>query len=521
MKSEKSMVWDLFCTNGNIRTLDKASPNANWMLIHNECIIMLGTSPAPEFLAKRILDLKNKTVVPGFIDSHTHLSAFGIARKFWVDLGDVHSNIEAVEKIQEKSLSVTTKEWIVAYNWDESNWEGRLPITMQLLDKISPENPVYTIRVCGHLIVINSAAKRYLSNILENLPPEVRKGTNKGILKDIEIDKELYYPKSSKRILGIEAGCLEAARLGITTAHDFAPKLIIPFYFQAEKNERLLIRICLHYPPDFLSSLSKIGINSTFGSNKLRLGGVKLYYDGSIGARTALLSEPYMDAPEETGITLTSLNDISNYFKKAIESNIQPIIHVIGDQAIDDVLNELGKYKDDLSRLRARLEHVEMATEAHMDKSVRLGLIFSMQPNFCKWGLPGGLYEQRLGTKRLENMNAFASVHNKGINYTFGSDCMPLNPLLGIHFAVNHPVKKHRISVEEAFHAYSSSGAFCEFQENEKGTLSKNKLADFVILSQDPWENIERISDIEVELTVVGGKIIYNNPNGSFRLANK
>jgi len=284
---------------------------------------------------------------------------------------------------------------------------------------------------------------------------------------------------------------------------------LLPYYFKVEKMGLLKVRVCVNVPPALLPAIKSIGITSSYGSSMLRIGGVKLFYDGSIGARTALISDDYDDKSGERGLVVTSEAEIANYLDKAVESQIQPIIHAIGDKAIDSVLQEFAARKDKISGLRPRIEHAEMANESHMEKARQLNVIFSMQPNFCRWAHSNGLYETRLGKTRARRMNAFSSVIRKGVRLVFGSDCMPLGPLFGLHFAVNHPEKTSSLNIEDAIRSYTVVGSYSEFQEREKGTLSEGKLADFVVLSEDPWSNSNCINKIQVEMTVVGGEVVF------------
>lgn len=509
----KENYWDSLYFNGDIHTLDKKMPRATWMVVHGKRISKFGNNSIPDILVRRKLDLQGKTLIPGFIDCHTHLFANGIALSFWVDLRKAKTRLEAAESIRKKASGLPNGDWIVAYYWDESQWDEPVLLNREILDKACPSHPVYAIRVDGHLVAVNSKALQLLDEQLSELTEEEKAEASQGLLRDIEIDRKQFFPPPSEILKGIETGCLVAAQLGITTAHDMVSEELFRYYFKAEKKGLLSIRICANFPPAVLPAVEKIGINSSYGSNKLRIGGLKLFYDGSIGARTALVSEDYSDMPGERGLIITSPQEFNSYLDKAIEAGIQPVVHAIGDKAISDVLKEIAANEERIVKFRPRMEHVEMIKDSHMDEAARLKVIFSMQPNFNRWAFPGGLYEARLGEKRTQQMNSFSKVLQKKVRLAFGSDGMPLGPLLGVHLAVNHPVKEFSISVEEAIRSYTSEGAYCEFQEHEKGTLSAGKLADFVVLSSNPWENPEKINEITVELTIVGGEIIYQHPD--------
>ncbi|MFX0114609.1 MAG: amidohydrolase [Candidatus Hodarchaeota archaeon] len=517
-ESDNDINWDLLCFNGLIHTLDDNLPKATWMLIHEGRIARLGEDPTPDISVRQSLDLQGKTVVPGFIDSHTHLASHGIAQTFWVNLGEAKSQGEIEKRLRKKALELQEDEWLVAYNWDESQWEAPILLNREILDRACPSHPVFAIREDGHFVAVNSKALELLAEPLSKLKGEERAEASQGRLRDIDIDRKLFYPDPSKILKGIEAGCDLAAQLGITSANDMISAELLRYYFKAEKKGLLKIRIHLNVPPTVLSAVETIGIASGFGSDKLRIGGLKLFYDGSIGAQTALVSEDFTDMPGEKGIIYTPSEEFTKYLDKAIKRRIQPVVHAIGDQAIENVLNEYAARRESIAALRPRIEHVEMVTDSQMAKAAELNVIFSMQPNFCKWAFPGGLYETRLGKKRTRQMNAFSKVVENKVRLAFGSDGMPLGPLLGLHYAVNHPVKESSLSVDDAIRSYTIEGAYCEFQEHEKGTLSEGKLADFVVLSGNPWETPDKIKEMKVEMTAVGGEIAYKEVNTALNL---
>jgi predicted amidohydrolase YtcJ len=159
--------------------------------------------------------------------------------------------------------------------------------------------------------------------------------------------------------------------------------------------------------------------------------------------------------------------------------------------------------------MRNRIEHAELITEEQIKRAQELGLILSMQPNFAgQWGYPGGMYETRLG-ERYRNNNPFRQILDAGVVVAFGSDCMPLGPLYGIHCAVNHPNPECRMTPEEALRCYTISGAYASFEENVKGSIEVGKLADLVVLSESPLEaSPDTIKDIRVEITMVGGEVV-------------
>ncbi|MFB6197355.1 MAG: amidohydrolase family protein, partial [Halobacteriaceae archaeon] len=159
---------------------------------------------------------------------------------------------------------------------------------------------------------------------------------------------------------------------------------------------------------------------------------------------------------------------------------------------------------------RHRVEHVELATDAQIERFHEAGIVPSMQPNFLKWAREDGLYEERLGTARTRQTNRFPAHLEGGAPLAFGSDCMPMNPLYGIHEVVNAPTPRQRLDVTSALRAYTAGAAYAGFDEDRFGTIEPGKRGDLVVLDRSPWEHSDEIDDIDVQLTIVDGTIVYD-----------
>jgi len=197
---------------------------------------------------------------------------------------------------------------------------------------------------------------------------------------------------------------------------------------------------------------------------------------------------------------------------EANEADIQLAIHAIGDRGIDAVIKSVASALEKHPRKehRHRIEHLELPSNQHLLRMHRLRMVASMQPNFIgEWGGTDGMYVARLGKKRASRSNPLRDVLKSKVRLAFGSDCMPLSPLYGIHSAVNAPYPSQRISIFEAVAAYTRDAAFASFEEHLKGTLSEGKLADFIVLSRNPFENTRNISDNTVLKTIIGGNVVF------------
>ncbi|HYS70999.1 MAG TPA: amidohydrolase family protein, partial [Thermoplasmata archaeon] len=241
---------------------------------------------------------------------------------------------------------------------------------------------------------------------------------------------------------------------------------------------------------------------------------IKVFADGSFGARTAALFDPYDDEPRGTGRLVHSPKELAAVLARAHGAGFQLAVHAIGDRAIDVVVEAYARVLDGEPREdhRHRIEHVELPSPEALDRMKELGLVASMQPNFvARWSGAGGLYERRLGRDRLERNNPFREVLARRIPLVFGSDGMPYGPLYGTIGAVGAPFGAQRIPALEALRCYTASGAFASFEEGTKGALAAGRLADFVVLSGDPRRG-QALRGLAVEATVVAGRRVYRRP---------
>jgi predicted amidohydrolase YtcJ len=465
--------------------------------------------------AKRVIDLAGKTVIPGFVDAHTHLTVSGIKSRH-VQLDKVRS-IKGIQKELKQALNRYSKDqWVLGFSWDESNWKVKRYVTGKDLDEVSTEHRIGVFRVDGHLVSVNSRGLQILNVDLNQKGVEKdKKGKPTGVLKDIKELNDCFQPSPEEIHQGIIAGNQMANKLGITAAVDNIRTGHARHIREAERLNELTARMVINVPSEQIDHMIGLGLTSGMGSPMVRIGGVKSFIDGSIGASTAATSEPYTDSKYNKGMLLMSQHEFSKLAKKAVENDIQTVTHAIGDEAIELVLSAfetLGNMAT-IRRQRHRIEHAEMITPEQIRRAAALGLILSMQPNFVgEWQMKGGLYHDRLGKERTERMNLFRTALDNGARICFGSDGMPYGPLYGIWCAVNHPSPQGRITVEEAIRCYTMESAYASFMENNVGSLTEGKRADFVVLSDNILEApLDSIRDIKIEWTIVGGQVEYSS----------
>jgi len=393
---------------------------------------------------------------------------------------------------------------VVGQGWDESSWQKRRYVCRDDLDRITPHSPIIAVRIDMHLLAANTEAlARIPSDVDQRLVDTatgiVREEAAFGFLRAIK-------PDSQTQVEALHAAVAAAHRLGITSVHTMIPPQRIRLYMH--ERGRLSVRVTLCPEVPCLDSLETLGIESGFGDEWLRLGGVKLFADGSIGAGNAAVGKPYTDSGECGELNYTD-EALTAFVRRCEQAGLQTVIHAIGDRAIEQVLNAhsaVGSSSD----LRHRIEHFELPTKAQIERTQHLHLHISMQPNFVgNWSGGGKMYIDRLGEERDRQVDPHHLVLDAGLPLAFGSDCMPMSPLYGLHWAVNAPHRNQRVSVKEAVGCYTENGATLSFEEGFKGKLDPGMLADLVVLNQDPRQVPETLADLKVDLTIVGGELVY------------
>ncbi len=513
---------DLLIKNGNILTMDKNQPEAEAIAVSNGIILAVGKNT--EILkkypkAKEVVDLKGKFLCPGFNDAHTHL--LGIGAKFQdVMLDKVISVKEALEKLRERVKTTAKGKWVFGERWDESNWVEKRYLTLSELDKIAPENPCFIRRVCGHLAAVNSLALEELGIAKDDPDLDLVSETKEplGIITVKIMERIGDSPKLKKTQVDFDnaviVACDNANSLGITSVTDNLSVRAVKSYIKFWKKNELTVRVNMNIPLSKFDQYIETGLKTGYGNKILKFGGVKIFTDGSLGARTASLNEAYFDDSTTKGKFYIEKDIFAQAIRKAVENDWQTATHAIGDAAIELILDTFESIGNDelVAQGRHRIEHAEYLLDDHIRRVKKLGLILSMQPNFPgRWGRPGQLYEIRLGSERYKLLNNFKKIQKSYTKICFGSDNMPMSPLFGIWSVVTHPIDDIRITVEEAIYYFTLGAAFASFEDEIKGSLESGKLADFVVLDKDILNiNLDVIKDVQVLMTFFNGKKVYD-----------
>ena len=538
LSAQSKPVADLIITNAKIWTVDKAHPTAQAVAVLGDRIIAVGSNADVDVLRghdTKVINAGGKLVLPGFNDAHVHFVSGGLQLES-VQLNDATSKQEFVRRIAEQARKTPKGEWIQGGDWDETKWNPLSLPTKELIDPVTPDNPVFVSRYDGHSALANSAALR-LAGVTSQTPDPpggviVRdpQGNPTGDLKDAATDlvfKVIPALSHEQRLRAVRRALEYAASLGVTSVQNMDPDYAdIAAYAELLQNGELTTRIYAAPLIDQVDDQVKIGIRHAFGGPFLRIGAVKGFADGSLGSRTAYFFEPFSDEPGNHGLLGEGMQPLSlmrDRMMKADAAGLQICTHAIGDQAISIVLDlytYVAKAHGEMDR-RFRIEHAQHMAAKDFDRFAQLNVIASVQPYHAiddgRWA------EGYIGHDRASRTYAFRTFLNHGVHLAFGTDwdVAPLNPIFTIYAAVTRATldgknpngwfPEQKLTVVEAVEAYTMGSAYAEFQEKVKGSITPGKLADMVVLSDDIFSvDPAKIRDVKVLKTIVGGKVVWD-----------
>lgn len=520
--------------NGKIYTVNKNQPIAEAVVVSGNKIIFTGSgSEAKKFIdgETEIIDLHGRLMLPGFIDGHTHFISGGFYL-LGLDLRHATSTGE-FKKLLKDYVSTHKGKWITGGSWDHEGWEIKDTPVKEMIDPFTQDTPVFIERLDKHMALANSLALK-LAGITKDTPDPVGgailknpvTGEPTGILKDNAMP--LVYsiiPEQAKEETdeAALAALDEAKRNGVTGIHDITYKNDLLAYQRLDKEGKLSCRVYTRLPIADYANLVRSGIECNFGSSKIKLGSLKAFSDGSLGAGTAWFFDNY-EGEKSSGLPTDIVIDgrLEKWALEADKNKLQLSIHAIGDKAngyLLDLLEKITAANPSWDR-RFRIEHAQHIRKQDIQRFAKLKAIASIQPYHL--ADDGVWAEKKIGKERLKEAYPYKSLLDAGVILSLGSDwtVAPLNPLLGIYAAVTrctvdgkNPdgwIPEQKISVEEAIKGYTINNAYASFEEDIKGSIEPGKLADFVvldndILSIDPTE----IKNVNADITVFDGKIIY------------
>ena len=533
----------LMLVHGHVWTENPAQPETEAIAIDGNRILLAGTSVEVLRLAgpfTRVIELHGRRVVPGFNDAHVHFvpGGQGLAS---VQLRDAASQAEFRQRFASFARTQSDGAWIVNGEWDHERWTPALLPTHQLIDEVTPHNPVFVERIDGHMGLANALAMklagvdRSTADVAGGVIVRDADGNPTGIFKDaaMTLINRVIPPLSLQETeTAILAAQREAARNGVTSVQEMANDTNDtggPDRLRAmqalEREGRLTVRISENLRLLDWKYLAGSGVQAGFSDGLIQIGGLKAFADGGLGASTAWLFAPYDDAPNTSGLASDELQNPTQMYadiKSADQAGLQIIIHAIGDRANRTILDFYQRVEQENGRRdrRLRIEHAQHLTAVDVPRFAQLHVIASMQPYHA---IDDGRWAQkRLGAERIHYAYDFRSLLDSGATLAFGSDwpVAPLEPLMGIYAAVtrrtldnrnpNGWIPEQKISVAEAVHAYTVGSAYAQFGEKSKGSLEPGKLADLAVLSQDIFHiDPVQIENTHVDLTIFDGRVIY------------
>ncbi len=477
-----------------------------------------------------VVELAGRMVVPGFIDSHTHFIPGGFQLSS-VDLRNAPTPEEFARRIGDFATTLPPGSWITGGDWDHEMWGGELP-RREWIDALTPEHPVLVSRLDGHMALANSLALE-LGGVTASTPVpaggemvlDPGTGEPTGILKDEAMGLVgRAIPSSTEEELdrALDAAIAHALSKGVTQTHHMGTWSDLETFRRAARDGGLRMRIYGVVPMATWERLRDFVAENGRGDDRLWWGGLKGFVDGSLGSTTAWFYDPYADDPSTSGLLTTDTASLRTWALAGDEEGLQLIVHAIGDQANDWILDLYASAVEAHGPRdrRFRIEHAQHLSPSALDRFRELGVIPSMQPYHAiddgRWA------EKRIGPERLATTYAFRSLLDAGASLAFGSDwtVAPMDVLDGIYGAVTRRtldganpdgwVPREKISMEEALIAYTSGAARAGFMEEKVGTLEVGKYGDLVVLSRNLFE-VEpvEIPQVEVEMTVVEGVIVF------------
>ncbi|RFA32325.1 hypothetical protein CAI16_18285 [Virgibacillus dokdonensis] len=530
---------DTIIMNARVFTMDDLQPRAEAIAIKDGNIAYVG-SEEEAFSWKgentQIVDVNGKTVLPGFIESHTHPVEYGLnLLKLDCRPNETPSIGAILKKVKEKADRLPEGEWIRGWGWDDSRMTEKRNPTRWDLDKVAPNHPVILERTCKHMAVCNSKALE-ISGVSENTSSpdgghiECEKGTGKltGLVQE-KAQGMIAVPQYKVKdiIKGMKLAQKDFAKWGITTVHEMGTQAnYFRAYQEMDMNKDLQVRIRPWFWAidqngfqGYFDEVLALGIQSGLGDDMIKVQGMKFMLDGSVGGKTAAVEMPY-ENEENRGILYDNADHFSPFVKQALEAGLRVAIHGIGERAIEVAITafERASTSVDIKKMRNRIEHCGLPTHDHLRRMKNLELIAASSIGFVYY--LGDSYLKNLGEERVKRVYPHRYFKEYNIVAPGNSD-LPVtggNPWTGIYAAVNRKTisgqvldETQNITIHDAIKAYTADAAYSSGEEHLIGVIRPSAKADIIVVSENPYEiDVENLIDINVEYTFLNGKLIYN-----------
>jgi predicted amidohydrolase YtcJ len=537
---------DLVILNGKVFTNDTLNPYAEAIAIRGEFIISVGTSEEiRRFVdadSTRVIDAGGRLVLPGFNDAHVH---FGPLDPDYIELRYTTDPSVITEKVRLQVEKSRPGELIRGGHWEHEMFTDRQWPSKELIDPVSPHNPVVLSRADGHSVLVNSYVLK-ASGITKNTPDPfggeivkdpvtgeptgILKETAENLIKTGEIKtNRTPEQENAKEWQGYLRAMKEARELGVTSVQNAGGADFGDYEKLMEAGEltsRIDIGRSLSSDQEKLKAYDELRTRYPASGNWIRFGYLKAFIDGTIGSGTALMFEPFNDDPTTSGLSMMPCEELEKMVLAADKSGFQVGIHAIGDKGNNWVLNAYEKAVEVNGRRdsRHRDEHTQTLSLSDIPRFAELGVIASMQPTHCISDKK--FLEKRIGSERAKGAYAWKSLEDAGARIAFGTDYQvePLNPMEGLYAAVTRKDRlgeegegwfpQEKITMENAIRYYTLGAAYAQFMEDRKGMLREGFLADIVITDKDLFTIPEtEIMKTKVDCTITGGRVVFERKN--------
>ncbi len=512
--------------NARIFTGLTGHPWAHTLAIANGRIIgidqaALAWKGAPEVVAE---DLKGALVIPGITDAHIHLMWYSQSLRE-LDLRDL-DRAETLKRIAKKAFETAPGTWITGRGWDQNIWEDTSYPTAAELDRAAPHHPVLLNAKSGHVVISNTLAMKAAAITAETPDPvhgligRDEHGQPDGLFFEAAIDRvgrARPRPDLDTLVSLVDEAQGNLLARGITGVHDVDGNPAFGAFQALKKQGGLRIRIVKYVRMEALDAVIEAGLRSGFGDDQLLFGGLKLFADGALGARTAAMFSPYEEEPDNVGLFTLEPDQLMDIAQRAASSGLALAIHAIGDRTNHMVLDVLEAVKPINPHLRHRIEHVQLIADADQARLGRSGFVASMQPIHAT-------HDTRMADRywgsRSAQAYAWRSIKDAGATLAFGSDC-PIevfDPFLGLYAAVTRRSEtdgypgpdgwysEQRLTLTEALRAYTWGAAYAAGLEDRLGCLALDYHADLVVLNHDIFElPPEALLETKVTRAMIGG----------------
>ena len=529
---------DTLLYNGIISTLDDADTMAEAVGITDGRISFVGSNQQAEKLSfDERVDLQGRMVLPGFVDAHLHMLHYAFVEKS-VKLFDCRSVEDMMDAAAARLSQRGSKplSWLFCRGWNEELFdEPRYPDKKEL-DALADDIPVIMVRVCGHTAVCNSCGLEKLKKIKEY--PEIQRDVDEehGILKENAV--QFFYsvldaPAQEEVEDYIKFGIQKLNEAGVTgiQSDDLASlpgknwRRIMSAFKALDSRGEMNLRVyeqCLFERFEDLKTFIAEGYRTGQRGDRFTVGPVKLLQDGSLGARTAALSEPYEGDGDNMGLIIYEQDELDAIAAFCDQHQMQIAVHCIGDRAMDMVLQAIAKspYRKDNPKDRHGIVHAQITNERILRAMKDNDVIAYIQPVFIDMDMD--VVESRVGSRRMEKIYAWKTMLNMGIPAAGGSDApvVSFDVLENIYFAVTRKnihgqpeegwLPSEAVTIQEAVRLFTKDAAYASYTEDVNGTIETGKYADLVVLDQNLYDiSPDAIKDVRVEMTILNGKIIY------------